>query len=506
MHETGRYSSEEMQQWRAATGGSGAMQLDFSPEEEIPFPKAPIIDLAQRRQERERQSKLVQLPVQKVESDVFAYGYSGGAASERQIEPREEIRPVLLAERGEKILQFDSPLEDYIAHFDKNWLREGLPQDWYRLQTLGGREAGFSMKLQMQLLTDTQPASVAAWADQTETDLRGFCLEYLSGGVVYPYKYEKQDGYALMDMKYQKDILAVTSEKERDGIPKRKLSEAKDFLWNAPDTSVVVIPSPSGPSGLFTDEGKAIVYPDSYFFVLRKIGDTVEGGTFKTDFSRQEISRVIYETTGQYIPPSAPLGAFCEAVAFLTPGRSKLQSLGDFSHLLRGVRSSNKERKGYIFENKTFDEVDKDVANIDTLYHFGEDTDFIIAAWKEYVMSGEHSQEEYEKSLAATMYRLSKLFLFDAKQAAGKGKEQNNDAIVLYGAVLEEMASIAGCQGGGRMYVDSLGGVRTALIVGRDERGSLAFSCPFCGYTNLREEGGLIRFCQNKKCGRDVSC
>ncbi len=113
-------------------------------------------------------------------------------------------------------IQIQSRLGQYINHFDTQWHREGLPHDWYKLSGIG-----FNMGLQMNLLTSTEDNAKKLFEEQTRMDILGFALEYLSGGLVYTFKYhvvEKPDGTrALYDEVYKKFMMDTASKEERGG-------------------------------------------------------------------------------------------------------------------------------------------------------------------------------------------------------------------------------------------------------------------------------------------------
>lgn len=351
-----------------------------------------------------------------------------------------------------KTLQQNASLGEFIQHFDQQWQKEGLPRDWYNLS----KKEGFSMQTQMHLLQELNPAAVAKWSQQTKQDILGFALEYLSNKVVYPYKYylDSQTG-RLEDKKYgNKDIVETTSEKERNGSVKQSLQHIKQFFLadQTPDGSMIVMPSPAGPSGLTTDDGKPIDYPDTHWFVMRKENGWVNGFTIKTDFSLRESREVIRILTGKELDANAPIEEYVNAVAYITPTAEKpVRKITEIVDILKTVRQDER-----VFKNKQFTEVYADMQQGEALYSFNDKTQAMIKEFEEYVSAGIITKETMQKALAATILRISKLFLVDKKQEA-RQYQQRSKAILYepyqpemtYGAVLRQVAAIPGCAGGG---------------------------------------------------------
>lgn len=356
----------------------------------------------------------------------------------------------------EKTQRFDDnnkDLSEYIDHFDLNWKTEGLPQDWYNLK----KRVGFSMDTQMQLLQGVDKQSVALWAEQTKRDALAFCLEYLSDGIVYPFQYEKEykgDGvWELVDKKYGKTMLETVTKQERNSAVFRSLSRIQDFFLSphTPDGSMAIMPSPKGPSGLTTDDSKPIVYPDSYWFVMVKDGEQVRGCTIKTDFDLEECREAVGLLNGYpVLSKTSSLEEYNQAVTFLDP---RYQDNCSTQHVLQTLQQA-RTNNPFAFGNKTWKEVARDIQRGEELYRFNKKTQELIEEFKEYVISGDFSEFELRKALAATMLRLSKLFLIDEKQAGHKAygcydEERKPMFHITYGQILDKVEEIPGCAGGG---------------------------------------------------------
>lgn len=398
----------------------------------------------------------------------------------------------------EKIPSGEHSLSWYIDHFDKHWQEEGLPKDWYNLK----KKVGFSMDTQMHLLKDTDSSSVSLWAEQTKRDALGFCLEYLSGKLVYPFLYE-QDLISgeYVDPKYKKSILSGVSERERGGQVKRSLASIQEFFLSpyTPDGSIAIMTSPKGETGLTTDDGEAIHYPDSYFLVFVKDGNTMKGCTIKTDFSLAESREVIQKLTGKTLTENASVEEYVASVAFLRPWdnpweKGNISVVGDVLPMLKNVRSPSK--KEFAFEDKTWREVEKDIERGEQLYNFNQTTQDILDEFTQYVTTNPNvSVLDLRKAVAATLLRLSKLFLTDKSSlpvdigsstyalrasSASDGERDVNKQYVTFGTILNKVATIPGCAGGGsekgrRTWMNSL----TPRDGTLDK--TLCCTCPFCG-------------------------
>src|SRR5260221_5450859 len=126
------------------------------------------------------------------------------------------------------------------------------------------------MNTQMNLLpkdAEKHPEKLQTWADQTKRDILGFCLEYLSKELVFAYKYNihtKEDGTKeLVDPLYgNRPTVDMVDAKERGGVVKDNMQRIQDFFLDpaTKDGALAIMPSPKGPSGLTTDDGKSIDY------------------------------------------------------------------------------------------------------------------------------------------------------------------------------------------------------------------------------------------------------
>ncbi|MDE2589623.1 MAG: hypothetical protein KGL95_08165, partial [Patescibacteria group bacterium] len=225
-------------------------------------------------------------------------------ASSNLLKPRGTLLPF----PEQRVRKEPHTLTEYMEDFSTHYQHHGLPRDWYKFKGIG-----FSMKSQMGLLeSEYDKTAVQKWTQQTSRDILGFCLEYLSRGLVFAYQYNVHrtaDGKKeLVDPLYgNKRMIDMVDRQERGGAVTEALAKAEQFFLDpsTPDGSMFVMPSPAGPSGLTTDRGEAITYPDSFWFVITKHGDSFPGITIKTDFTHEEYRKAIKVLTGQEIPEHA---------------------------------------------------------------------------------------------------------------------------------------------------------------------------------------------------------
>ena len=432
----------------------------------------------------------------------------------------------------DEVLKTEKPREDagvgqWVSYFDTNWRKEGLSADWQNLKTKDERKTiGFSMKGQMEMLQDaSDKMAVSEWAKKTKQDLLGFKLEYLSDHLVYPCKYE-WNGSRLESKTYgNKDMEETVSAKERNGSVKEALKDMKEFFRTAPDGAIAVMPSPKGDSGLRTDDGKRIEYPDSYFFIMQKKGDTVTNYTLKTDFTPQESREAIYQMTGKRLSPTDSLESYVQAVAKIKPGKDGAAKPSDVVGVLEKIRKDKGE--AHAFHNKEtgedigWSEVYKDIREGEKLYNFNKKTQEAIDAFEGYCRQGNHTKEELQKAISATILRMSKIFYEDEdKQNAMRANKSYRlvSGGSSFGDILGAVADRPGCAGGGAgsgrsLVIDSAGGPMSGTAAedggmlsgayGYDQFGSLVFKCKQ-GHINTRPRGEFMENCSS--CSMSLRC
>ncbi len=396
-------------------------------------------------------------------------------------------------------------LQEQIDYFDQNYRREGLPRDWWNIN-----DVGFSMKRQMRLLEETGDVN------QVERDLRGFALEYLRQGTVFPFEYEIVNG-ELVDRKYAgRRMLDTVDKKERGGGVLESLSLIREHLLEGEDGATAIMVSPPGWTGLRMDNGASIEYEDTQTFYFKKVGDRVLGAGLRTDFNLQEARMLIKYLTGQELPISASIIDCVKAISTINPSADGIGSTNDLIKILKKVkRESRPAEARYAYKDKPWEDMERDMERREELYEFDERTGEIINEFTEYVLSGEHTQLEIQRVLAATFLRLSKYFLVDKKIQYGEihmDTYQVRDIAAMramtYGQVVEEVQKLPGCAGGGSSTTSVTSITeRLGLVLEPDKYGKRTFNCPNipqCGKLITRRKNELVSNCPY--CGTDVRC
>lgn len=410
-------------------------------------------------------------------------------------------------------------LESLITRFDQNWREERLPRDWYNLK----KKVGFSMDLQMNLLVDESPEALDEWTSRARLDVSRFTQEYLVRGSIHPYKWEMREGPSgvyLYDPRYKKAMVDTVSPKERNGSVVRALSVIENAIVND-GKKVTVMPSPQGRTGLRADNGKEIEYPENYWFVDEVVGSEVFGYAIRTDFSLAESREAIKRLTGRELAPDAPLEDYVSAVALISPEQG-INSATDVVDILRDVRRSF--GRPYAYKTRGWEEVYDGLEKGEELYEMGKETDRIIVEMGEHLPVEGLSRIDRQKIIAATILRLSKLYLVDDSDEYEIAHREENviwpkrfqiDEPTYYGnygQALDEVEKIPGCAGGGQAesvasIVDRLGiaGSGLGIKLPEDKYGSREVECPSCGKISIRPKDKLIPQCFH--CGSNkVAC
>ena len=393
---------------------------------------------------------------EKVSAEAIAQGYQGFESQnyivpqliDIQKPPREPIAPQVEIEKPQL------ELAGIINHLEQNWLAEGLPADWHRLSGIG-----FIVRTELKVLTD-ENHSLEDRVEMSKRNILGFVTEYLKGENFYPIEYsvrQGDDGPYLFDERYRERITATVSQDERNGSVTQSIAEIQNFMLSktTPEGSIAVMPSPEGATGLTDNDGDLIYYPDSYWFVFQKRDGGKYGGFgLRTDFSIPECRIVIRTLTGKDLPKDATIEDYVRAVALITPGEG-IESPRDFLDVLREGRIG--VRKNFMYKNKGWEKTYADLDKGEELYLQGQEGDRIVADFEEYVLRGGLSDLEIQKGIAATILRLSKLYLVDKKHLLGlRGSliylapsEHREPQIYGYGQAKAEAEKIPGCAGGG---------------------------------------------------------
>ena len=386
----------------------------------------------------------------------------------------------------------EGPLRKQIDYFDQNYREEDLPRDWWNIN-----DVGFSMKRQMGLLAGTDLASVTKWSAQTERDFLGFCLEYLMRRKVFPFEY-KIEGERFIDEKYgNREMLDMVDSKERAGAVLETARQAKVELLKG---KKVVIVSPKGNSGITMDNGAQIIYKDTAVIYMEKDGERIIGTGFGLNFEVEDVRLLVEKLTGKALPKTASAADCIRAMATLDESadvKNPYDLVGTFATVRNDPNIS-----GMV----------SDLSRRDTLYNFDAETKKIIQEFKEYVISGNLSEFDIQKALAATFLRLSKYMLNNQK--GDKRIDYEEERVegrflpITYGQIMDEVRKIPGCAGGGGSVTSTLSIIeRSAFTLEPDKYGERTFECPnkpACGKIITRPKNQLISNCPH--CGANVKC
>lgn len=388
-----------------------------------------------------------------------------------------------------------------IGYFCQNWQTEGLPWDWADLPG-----TGFQIQTQLNLLfpelrninsEEKKREKINQWLSQTSEDIKGFALEYLALGLVFPifYKIDWVDGEKriVAPLYGNKKMADTVSWDERNGMVKKTLLEKiEPFLLNAPNESIAVMTSPSGWSGLKDGKGKEIVYPDSQTYIFQKKDEEIVGFTIRTDFSYGEHREFLKRADNKELTLNSSVSDYVSSVVLKERNSelNNLQNIEDVVDLMRDVRFDLSGGSLFTYKKRFWAEVYSNLERRDELWKFDEHTQKIVTEFKEFIMSSELSMEQIKEALAVTILRVAKFLRGEKKQR--RPIESSFIPVSLdisYGKILSEVQEIPGCAGGGN----------TGLV------NSLT---PRLGETIFGEDFGY-EFDQDgpcKTCGADVKC
>lgn len=404
------------------------------------------------------------------------------------------------------------PLKDEIFYLRQNYRREGLPEDWYRMSATGFQVDKQTNLLFSQLNTDDTPTErffqKQRWLTQTDGDIKGFIIEYLTEKLVFPIHYTiLPEEKRVVDRFYgNKDVEDIVSSEERNGSVKRSIKKVKDFFLDAKDGSIAVMTSPAGWSGMKLSNGDSIVYPDSQTYIWKKQENEVWGFTVKTDFSYEEHRELLKRLTFQTLPEDAPVTQYVETVAGIIPGDHSFD-IKDIVNIMRDVRFDTTGGLPFAFKNRMWNEVYKDLDRREELWKYDVETEKIVQEFKNYFLSHDLSEKEIQEALSVTILRIARFLRSDKIQTRSSRSFSDNSSTILgslrYGDILDDVQKIPGCAGGGSTKINSI--TPRAGIFGSDEHGALSFECPSCGMVNVREKGKLKSQCDFCK-STEVAC
>lgn len=362
---------------------------------------------------------------------------------------------------SEEPVNNQSPLSREMDYFRQNWQREGLPHNWAALPG-----TGFQMRGQLNLLFSElgnvdslkrRQEKIEGWLGQTEEDIKGFILEYLAEGLVFPIYYEikREEGRITAPFYADKDIENLVSSKERNGLVKQSVGKIKSFLLSdaTPDGAIAVMTSPSGWSGLHDEEGNVITYPDSQTYIFQKNGTEIVGFTIRTDFSLEEHRELLRRLNFQdLLPQNATVSDYVENVVAIY---SKNIDIRDVVDVMRDVRFNLSGGSVFAYKNRLWKEVYQDLKRREELWKIDEHTSRLVEEFRQLVLTQNWSKKDLQEALAVTILRIARLLRGarqkDTRQEFSRGLHERDflPFDVSYGKVLSKVQEIPGCAGGG---------------------------------------------------------
>lgn len=352
-------------------------------------------------------------------------------------------------------------LQEEINYLRFNYFNEGLPRDWYILPATGFQVDKQTNLLYSQLKTEDTPVEKFSqkqkWLEQTDRDIKGFIIEYLTEKLVFPIHYTilPEEGRVVDRFYGNKNIEDIVTSEERKGSVKRSMKAVKDFFLSASSGAIVVMTSPSGWSGMKLKNGDPITYPDSQTYIWKKQGNDIWGFTIKTDFYYKEHRELLKRLAYVTIPEEAPVEQYVEATVGIIPGENpEINEIQDVVNIMRDIRF--KERKGslYAFKDRMWAEVYKDLERREELWKYDEKTAEIVQEFKDYFMAHNLTEHEIQEALSVTILRIAKFLRGDSVNKPRIVSRFDNPVRLLpgfqtYGDVLNDVQKIPGCAGGG---------------------------------------------------------
>lgn len=367
----------------------------------------------------------------------------------------------------EALPNLDRSLHSEMEYLRANFKHEGLPQDWRFLS-----KTGFSVKSQVDMLYESLDSSTSfshedleTWLAQTEEDVKGFIIEYLTQKLTFPIYLRSEivdNRRTIVAPRYGgKRMIDLVLEQERNGVVKKTLEEKLEpFLLNASEGSIAVLTSPDGWSGLKTDMkngvGEDIVFPDSQTQIYQKMGDDIVGFTIRTDLTLDEHRKVI-KTLGGRQPQSDDVCEFVSETCLLDGNDYPGIGISDIVKVMQQSRLQVTERFD-AYKGRSWNEVYEDFKNSDNLWRFDDVTGEIFEEFKDFVETYPFTKQELEEATAVTILRIARALGVEKKRTmvqpttqAGfvSVSEVRGVPILSYGALLAEVEERGGCAGGG---------------------------------------------------------
>ena len=347
-----------------------------------------------------------------------------------------------------------------------------------------------------------------------EQDIHGFKLEYLSEGLLFPIVLDKEivaGQERIVAPLYGKKLLVDTiSEKERRGAVKESILQVEEFLLNSPCNSIVIMTSPEGWNGF---DGITYLDTQTGIFQVQQNGKPI-GFTVRTDMTLEENKKLL-RSLGKEIPNSASLNdQITDIVArpvFITHSQGQVPwEFADIVNIIKSIKGSH-----FAYKNRPFSEIYEQLKNPEHLLTIDATTRQLVDELKEFfrtqLLEGPFDRQALEMALGKTILELA----YAIRRPKMPSQEQlyQQPAILTrdipYGAILTELQTLPGCNGGGSTgKISVFGGSFAprfavfAPFAQTESKDTSDFPCPRCGHMIIYGSG--TKECPS--CGLEATC
>lgn len=372
-----------------------------------------------------------------------------------------------------------------LAHEVKRLKVAGIEKqgDWYLLPG-----TGFNVRSQVnQLRSDFREGFeigrgkdeiVEAWLQKTEEDIKGFKLEYLMQGLVFPIVLDKKivngKERIIGSMYGDKPLVDTVSDAERNGSVKRSVEKIENFLLKAPSGSTAVMTSPSGWSGI-----PGVTYQDSQTYVFRVLEDgRPMGFTLRTDMNIDQNKNLL-----KNLGLEKKIEGKSESETVINIVDNPVFNVGenfdfsDVASIIQKIKGTDSAHKG-----RRFSEIYEILKNPDNLWMIDDATKLLVEEFKQFTREEffyitPESIKNLEMALGITILRLSRVFRLEKTPNNFATENVSYKSSFSYIYELSEVQKIPGCNGGGKKpFIKSI----SPRIVNVNNQEW--FTCPKCSY------------------------
>lgn len=377
---------------------------------------------------------------------------------------------------------------------------------WYLLPN-----TGFNVALQVnQFMADLQKSGNNREAfnsdfQKVEQDILGFKTEYLCEGLLFPIVLKRQivggEEKIVGGLYADKPLENTVDSQERHGTVKNSVIKVADFLKTAPRSSIAVLTSPEGWSGLTGPNGRAINYADSQTYIWRVMEDgTPMGFTVRTDMNLEQSKKLLihFGKDPQNLQDQhSDISQITNAPVFLPalPGANTWQ-FEDVVNVIKTVKGSP-----FAYKNRSFDEVYNSLQNPEALWTLDETTKELTDQLKSFLQEklelGTLTRQDVEIAIGATVLKLAAKIRpqfhssHNAEHKVDPSIRINLNAPIFgaekpmfrpihpwdYLALLKDVQKLPGCNGGGDENTMFNGTISARYALAEK---TLNCKCPFC--------------------------